>query len=563
MNTMKNTSGLSSIRNRILIFSVLVTLVPSFGMGWFFYDMTYRAMAEKTRQRFIDSSGKVEREMDLWLAERQHDLHVFANSFILIDNLTGYLDTKGADASKHEGDQGLSPVKKISGYLDLVRNKFADYKRLAVFDGEGREVAASDADTEDTPFQLPADWKAKIANDKAFIGEVTFKTDKSIPLAVIGIPLVSDRTDRQLGVLAVQISLQGLLPILGTAFSGGDVGPWAVHLVQKDGRLVLAVASPEGQEETALSAGQKLQLFTHPLQLENFNNKKWIVGFAMAFKNLPWGLVITESYDYVYADVIRTRDQIILTAILFTLIIGLGASIVVRQIIQPLKALTGGVLRVAEGELDISLDVIRNDELGIVTGMFNEMVVRLQQNKQELERLAVTDVLTRLANRKQIMTVLNTHIENYRRYGNEFSLLMVDIDNFKMINDTHGHLVGDSVLVQVAQIFNKLLRTMDVAGRYGGEEFLIILGQTDIRKAMLTAERIRKAVEQYPFVYQDVELHITISAGVAGIKSVRDTDNSLIGRADTALYEAKGKGRNRVVLSGEEAVFLEEPSEAG
>ncbi len=521
-------------------------------MGWLFYDMSYRAMAEKTRQRFMDSAGKAEREMNLWFAERQHDLQVFANSFILIDSLTKYHDMKNGTPSNQTSDHVLSPVKKINSYLDLVRKQFAEYKGLAVFDMEGREVAASNAETEDIPFGLPPHWKEKIEKGKAIIGQVTFNTDQSIPVAVIGIPLISDQSSNKLGVLAVQISLRELLPYLRTMLSGGTIGPRSVHLVQKDGSPILAVAIPEGQKETALSASQKMELFMHPLTPMNFNNNnKLIVGFAMAFRDLPWGLVITESYDYVYSDVIRMRDQIILTAILFTLIIGLGASFVAKQILQPLKALTGGVMRVAKGDLDISLDIMRNDELGIVSSMFNEMVVHLKQNKEELERLAVTDVLTRLANRKQIITVLKNHIEEYRRYSHDFSLLMVDIDHFKMINDTHGHLVGDSVLVQVAQVFTKLLRTLDVAGRYGGEEFLIILGQTDTHKAVLTAERIRQAVENYPFVYQDIELHLTISIGITGIKSSEDTDNSLIGRADNALYEAKAAGRNKVVLSEE------------
>jgi diguanylate cyclase (GGDEF)-like protein len=521
-------------------------------MGWLFYTMTYRAMAEKTQQRFMDSAGKVERELNLWFAGRQHDLQVFANSFILIDNLTKYQDMENGKPSSQKSDQVLSPVKKISGYLDLVRQQFAEYKRLAVFDMEGREVAASDAETEDIPFELPSHWKEKIEKGKAVIGDVTFSKDQTIPLAVIGIPLISDQSRNKLGVLAVQVSLRDILPFLRTMLSGRATGPRSVHLVQKDGSPILAVSIPEGQKVTALSASQKMELFMHPFVLKDFNNNnKWIVGFAMAFRDLPWGLVITESYDYVYSDVIRMRDQIILTAILFALIIGLGASIVAKQILQPLKALTGGVMRVAEGDLDISLDIIRNDELGIVSSMFNEMVVHLKQNKEELERLAVTDVLTRLANRKQIMTVLNNHIEEYRRYGHDFSVLMVDIDHFKMVNDTHGHLVGDSVLVQVAQVFKKLLRTLDVAGRYGGEEFLIILGQTETQKAVLTAERIRLAVESYPFVYQDVELHLTISIGIAGITSSQDTDNSLIGRADDALYKAKAAGRNKVVLNDE------------
>ena len=101
---------------------------------------------------------------------------------------------------------------------------------------------------------------------------------------------------------------------------------------------------------------------------------------------------------------------------------------------------------------------------------------------------------------------------------------------------------------------------MDVAGRYGGEEFLVILGQTTVRNAMLTAERIRQAVERYPFVYQDTELHITISTGVTGIISKDDSDNIMISRADKALYEAKMCGRNRVVLSSNNPAIGQAPS---
>jgi diguanylate cyclase (GGDEF)-like protein len=345
--------------------------------------------------------------------------------------------------------------------------------------------------------------------------------------------------------------------------AGNEKGPWSVRLVGKNGQPILAMNFPEGQTETALSIGQQLQLFAHPQQPVNFSNKRWVVGFATAFKDLPMGLVITENYDYVYADVIHLRDRIILTAIIFTLFIGLSASIIARRVILPLQTLTRGVLRVAQGDLDVCLDIIREDELGIVTGMFNEMVQQLKKNKEELEQLAVTDPLTKLANRKRIMTSLDVQIENFRRYGNLFSLLMVDIDNFKVVNDTHGHLVGDAVLVQMALIFTSMLRTMDIAGRYGGEEFLVILGQTESRQAMSTAERIRQAVEEYPFVYEDVEVHVTISVGVAGIANVEDTDNSLISRADAALYDSKAAGRNQVIFGREKGGSEKLPSSTG
>ncbi|MDP3479481.1 MAG: GGDEF domain-containing protein, partial [Desulfoprunum sp.] len=185
---------------------------------------------------------------------------------------------------------------------------------------------------------------------------------------------------------------------------------------------------------------------------------------------------------------------------------------------------------------------------GIVGGMFNEMVRRLKEAQAKLELLATTDSLTGLANRKQIMADLTIHLEHYRRYGTDFSVLMIDIDYFKRINDSHGHLSGDAVLVQLAQIFRETLRSLDSAGRYGGEEFLVILGKTDVHQAVQTAERIRQATDQHVFVCGDVSLRATISIGVAGIQLEDNSSTELIGRADKALYEAKAGGRNRVEL---------------
>jgi diguanylate cyclase (GGDEF)-like protein len=543
----KKNYGLLSVRNRILFFSVLVTLVPSFGMGWFFHDMTKRTTTEKVEQKLLESAGAVEREMTLWFKERDRDLHVFASSSVIIDNLTAYLALSGAENRKKREDQVRSSTKKIGTYLSLVKNQFSEYRELAVLDFEGRTIAASDIPDADRSIAFPADWRTRIETAGYFIGEVFFKEDEPSPLVVVGIP-VTER-DKPLGVFVVEIRLRGLLPFLMTALGNGDAGTGEVLLVQKNGRPLLSTAWPEGYKVAEPITAPEMQLFAGSQHLLDFNKGKRVVGLAVPFKDLPWGVIIEQDYHHVYAGVIQSRERIILIAILFSLVIGLCASLVAGQIILPLHALTQGVLQVANGGLDVRLDVQRNDEFGMVTEMFNKMVTRLRQNQQELEQLATTDTLTKLANRKQIMSSLETHIEYFRRYGTEFSVLMIDIDHFKIINDTHGHLAGDAVLVQLSRVFREVLRSIDIAGRYGGEEFLVILGQTDIRKAVLTAERIRLAVEQHVFIHQDIRLHVTISTGVAGITQDDDTDNGLISRADSALYEAKATGRNRVVLS--------------
>ena len=552
MVTRQNTSGFQSIRHRILIFSVLVTLVPSFGMGWYFYDLIYRATADKIEQRLIDVAGIGERAIDQWFKERDHDLRVFSNSPVIIDNLTKYLAATNQQNLK-KGSQTAANIKKVETYLTLVKNQFHDYRRLGVLDNEGQALAVSGLADEDRFFTLPPDWKDQIGTSKFFIGEVYSRVDENSPMVLIGVPLLSAQHRAPLGVFAVEIRLQGLLSFLKPAVPEGSIGSYELHLVQNNGRLIVSISTSENRHSAAAISPEELRLFTPPRYLRNFNNDqgKPIVGVAIPFKNLPWGLVIEQSAEEVFAEVIRLRDRIALMAVLFALIIGLSASFVVRQILIPLGTLMQGVLRVSNGELDISLDIKRNNEFGIVIGMFNTMVKRLKQSQQELELLATTDTLTRLANRKQVMVSLKQHIEYYRRHFTEFSILLIDIDFFKTVNDTHGHLTGDAVLFQMAQIFMDELRTIDIAGRYGGEEFLIILGQTDIPKAVSTAERIRKKVEQHSFTNDDITLHLTISIGVAGITQGDDTDNSLIGRADRALYEAKASGRNRVVSSAE------------
>jgi diguanylate cyclase (GGDEF)-like protein len=127
---------------------------------------------------------------------------------------------------------------------------------------------------------------------------------------------------------------------------------------------------------------------------------------------------------------------------------------------------------------------------------------------------------------------------------------MADLDHFKQVNDNYGHLAGDAVLRKVGKIFNETLRSIDTAGRYGGEEFLIILDNTGEQEAEQTAERIRKAVEESRITRDGKTIQVTISIGVATIcDMVSMDDGQLIGIADKALYEAKQQGRNRIVVA--------------
>jgi diguanylate cyclase (GGDEF)-like protein/PAS domain S-box-containing protein len=164
---------------------------------------------------------------------------------------------------------------------------------------------------------------------------------------------------------------------------------------------------------------------------------------------------------------------------------------------------------------------------------------------EKLKRLATTDILTGAYNRTVFDEIITREMERVKRYNKSLSVALFDIDHFKKVNDMFGHNVGDSVLKKIANIVKKTIRNVDYFIRWGGEEFVIILAETDKKQAYVLAERIRQGIEKFDF---NNAAQITISCGVAEFKK-EDTRHTLIKRADDAMYKAKRNGRNRVVMS--------------
>lgn len=165
-------------------------------------------------------------------------------------------------------------------------------------------------------------------------------------------------------------------------------------------------------------------------------------------------------------------------------------------------------------------------------------------SKKELEHLATIDKLTGIYNRRKLDEYTISELERAKRYKEPFSLMIIDIDHFKRINDTFGHLVGDETLIALTTILTKNIRNSDILGRFGGEEFVILCPQTNTEAIFLLAEKLRICVEEYQF--SKIE-HITISIGIAQYNH-ENTKEELFEKADKALYEAKNSGRNRTVV---------------
>ncbi|MEW5894603.1 MAG: GGDEF domain-containing protein [Candidatus Omnitrophota bacterium] len=190
-----------------------------------------------------------------------------------------------------------------------------------------------------------------------------------------------------------------------------------------------------------------------------------------------------------------------------------------------------------------------HDKIGILVNQF-ALVLRRIHLYEEVERLAITDSLTQVFTRRHFLDRFEEELKRARDKEGHLSFLMLDVDFFKQVNDQHGHLSGDRVLRTVAQRISENIREIDIAGRYGGEEFCVLLPDTDVSGACYAAERLRKAVEEKFIPAYDAEIKTTVSIGVSTFPQHGRKSSTLIDKADWALYRAKKNGRNQICVFG-------------
>lgn len=248
---------------------------------------------------------------------------------------------------------------------------------------------------------------------------------------------------------------------------------------------------------------------------------------------------------------------------------------VLNSVISPLKTLAAVFYRLSRGSEERVIEATTDDEFGELfkaaeafrqenvcnrqlledyqelssnlESQVEDRTKELNIKNQELDRLASMDKLTETLNRRALDAQLLAEMERAKRYQRPLTLLLMDIDLFKRVNDEHGHLTGDKVLISVTQQITKNLRTSDIWGRWGGEEFLVICPETDLEQARNVAQKVRKAIEKTDF---SLPHNITISIGLSPLSQDMSPE-SLVAQADKALYQAKHEGRNRVCTAAQ------------
>lgn len=259
-----------------------------------------------------------------------------------------------------------------------------------------------------------------------------------------------------------------------------------------------------------------------------------------------------EDYSIVKIKQNTTRDldnairqiNINIGLTLILLIIASALSIVLcKTIIGRLEHLQERMTSIVQTrDFSRSVAVQSNDEIGGITKAFNALLETARTSIADIERLSATDSLTQIYNRLKFNDLFKLELQRVQRYKTSLSLIIFDIDRFKEINDAHGHLAGDTVLVELAMIVRESLRGTDIFARWGGEEFVILATETSIEGAKKLAEKVRSEIERFHFT---TVVNVTCSFGVAEYTE-GDNIDTLSKRADDALYDAKRSGRNRV-----------------
>ncbi|WP_320173460.1 diguanylate cyclase [Maridesulfovibrio sp.] len=282
-----------------------------------------------------------------------------------------------------------------------------------------------------------------------------------------------------------------------------------------------------------------------------------VLGASQWIKAGHWLIVSEIDYSEVMEPIYSFLWTAIGGAFLTLLIITPFSVKLVRSISIPLKRLSSVARQMTKGNFDCECagtGVLHPpEEVTQLMDGFCVMQEKVESTVQELQKSAVTDQLTGLPNRRYLMKEGTRLVDIAIRAGQPCSLMIMDIDHFKVINDTYGHTVGDIVLQQMSSAFQEIVRSSDIIARYGGEEFVVVAPGSDIDSGSTLAERLRQGIEARTFNNEAQPLACTISIGVSHyathIKFGVDAYEDMLARADNALYKAKDTGRNRICVA--------------
>jgi len=518
----------SGLAFRISFIVFVATLFTSLVITWVSVHSIGMSLRGQLDQKFPELLEHTSSRLSLWYQQREHEVRAFARSQILLEGL-------------HVRDDATR--EEASWYLSYVLEQFPQYATLLLLDAEGEPLLrAGEAPELDPSLRAFLDDR-----DQTGVSRLYYIQGRRVQL--VSEPLENAQGER-IATLHAVLKIETLEPLLRQPEIAGGT---TLQLHDDTGR-VLGEASallPHGVPPEVFAKGMAPEIVV----AESASGERIAVS-ALRLPRFGWTLVAVENYDTAFAPVRASLRRTLGINLLAVLLSSAGAFAFASWRVRPILALAEGARRISEGETAAEVpDSGSGDEIQFLARTFNQMSARLHQSRlqlesrneelksanETLEQLSITDSLTRLHNHRFFQDQFAREAKRVERTGSPLGLVLIDIDDFKSLNDRLGHAAGDAVLARVAAVMSAVLRDTDLLCRYGGEEFAVLLPQTGLTGAVSLAEKIRGAVaeSEYAIVGPDGPIHISVSIGVAGFAH---STEATFNEADRALYDAKDAG---------------------
>jgi diguanylate cyclase (GGDEF)-like protein len=533
------------VASSVILTSFVVGLATTHSMGNF--------LTERMKDRFPSTLTTTTTRLRLWHERQRADLVRVAAADDL-RTLLARLEAAGAE--------GRAPIlAAMEKHLDAAATSCPSFEDLLLISPDGTLIAsldgASSEDVDDAWMEL---------------GERGFEPGMSRPVPDARgfhqwvFTTVGDEgagpTRRTWMAGRVNVAL------LGSLLREVKIGPNGdIFLLDGQGRFLTA---PRLSADAVVGT-QAMQVPTRqsgPVIVERRGNYRGRSVFhsKVHLEELGWWLVYEEDYDMAMAPVIEAQRRIWVSVLVVGAIAILAALRIAQSILRPVRGLALGARRINEGLVGVKIPRGANDEIGMMIETFNEMAMRITLSQAELqyknkmlnsqndrlqdmnvrlEELSVTDGLTGLFNHRHFWNLLNTELTRVNLHQGHLALVLLDLDDFKKVNDKFGHSVGDMLLQTVARVIGETVRDTDIVARYGGEEFAVLLPDTDDSGVQQVAEKIRASVEAVRFNVPDTDITLKVTVSI-GVSVFRGNRREFFNAADRALYKSKAAGKNCV-----------------
>ncbi|HEY5594451.1 MAG TPA: diguanylate cyclase [Nitrospiria bacterium] len=570
---MSKLSGSSNLFRKLVLASIAVGLLPMI-LG---FSLSYISQRDAIQKTMGSAFQVLARETGVKLGLLVHDLLDRAMDLAQSDRLAEV--TTGADRRDKELILDRRAVDLLEEFR--LRNPL-QYHLIILTDREGRVIGASPRQRAGRPtYRGEMEWAAAFdgGKGKLFIGDITWNPVLSAYTLNVAVPV--RRNGEITGILLLIHTVDRLFKSVTDVHIGRTDH---TMLAASDGSLLFCPVFQIKNHTLSKSLSQELfkdhDGWSATRADVHYPGREAINGFSpvrLKIENLSpkslggqrWYIFTSQNPEETYEPLRSLLGWTALSAGLGVLILVILAVLVVRTIVRPIMLLQGQAHEIIQGIQALPMDrrkivtphvapkikIDTGDEIEDLAKAFSEMAGTLESTRRlltettrRLEEMAITDELTGLYNRRHVMEELKAEFSRSMRFGLPLSCLAIDLDFFKEVNDRYGHLAGDEALRQISDLFQKNFREPDILARSGGEEFLVILPQTDIQGALAKAELLRKQVERQAFtVEHGTTIHMTISIGAAAYPDERiHTMDHLLKVADDALYRSKETGRNRI-----------------